>query len=110
MDLERVRDVERCAAILLEVDASGESIAGWCRKHGVDAGGVYRLRYRARGLLREREQTRLVPVHVTPSQVNVAPSAALYEIRLPSGVELRVADDFASATLVRLVRALEEAC
>lgn len=106
MDLEKVRDVERCAVILEAVDASGESIAGWCRAHGVDPAGVYRLQHRTRELLRQREETRLVPVHVSPIQ----PTAALYEVRLPSGIELRVADDFASATLVRLVRALEEAC
>ncbi len=104
-----------------ELQASGETVAEYARKRGLNAWVLYDWRRR----LGMREQPRLassepathatalarsafLPVRVSRRHVPVAPSSEPLEVVLGSGRVVRVPPSFDGAALRRLVSVLEE--
>lgn len=99
---------EEARAVLARLEASGESIASFARRHGI---GVQRLRW-WRSRLGSSERTTsllpaLVPVRVVDRTLAIAaPSRAAIEIVVGRRT-VRVTGEFTSDLLLRVVHALE---
>jgi len=99
---------EEARAVLARLEASGESIASFARRHGI---GVQRLRWWRSRLGSSEEATSLLPALVPVRVVDrtlatVAQSRAAIEIVVGRRT-VRVTGEFTSDLLLRVVRALE---
>jgi len=99
---------EEARAVLARLEASGESIASFARRHGI---GVQRLRWWRSRLGSSEETTSLLPALVPVRVVDrtlaiAAPSRAAIEIVVGRRT-VRVTGEFTSDLLLRVVHALE---
>ena len=102
----------RWRALIAEQQASGQSVAAFCRERGLRDGPFYEWKKRLRPSEAEpfvAVQIAAVETTVMPLPLPVAPvSSVPMEIRLRHGRSLLVAPDFEAAPLLRLLRVLEQ--
>jgi hypothetical protein len=101
--VERVRDEARARTLVAELNASGLTVAAFCKARRIASWTLYEWRKRI------EEPPRLLEVRVSAAPVPVA-EPAVYEVALANGRSVRVGDTFREETLVRLVAALERRC
>ncbi|MCW5790253.1 MAG: hypothetical protein KIT72_07525 [Polyangiaceae bacterium] len=111
--MRKIRMEAEARRCLAQVEASGRSLAGWARAHGVDVQSLYGWR---RALKRHGDgYSRVTGEGVSPPQFvelvaapegrDVPDTAARYVVCL-EGARIEVDDSFRADTLARLVRAL----
>lgn len=120
----RVRWNEDAARDLIDaVHASGETIAEYARKRGLNPWVLYDWRRRLGASAKPAPTSgkpaagpsastggAFLPVRITQPQTSMPPSAELLEVVLAGGRRVRVPANFDDAALRRLVSILEEVC
>jgi hypothetical protein len=107
---EKVR--ARWRALIAEQQASGQSVAAFCRERGLRDGPFYEWKKR----LQRAEASPFVAVEIAPAEtpavpspLPVAPTSSMpIEIRLRYGRTLLVGPDFEANHLRRLLQVLEQ--
>ncbi len=105
----KTADVEHWRGVLKEQAASGQSMAGYCRQHGLRDWELYEWRKRLRG----SEAPPFIAVEVLSPEVSVQPEphsvqSSCIEIRHRRGWSLMVEPWFDAMHLRRLLRVLEQ--
>ena len=96
---DRPRWTEADARVVLDALArSGQSVREFAERHHLDPQRVYLWRRRVAG----GDRTTFREVVLRPASMALAESAA-FELRLPSGVRVRVPPSFDAAALTRLL-------
>ena len=102
-DRRRV-DVEEVPKLLLELEASGQSLAAFARERGLETWRLYEARRKAGGGGPRRK--RRDDVGLAPVEVRAATSEDPLELALTSGHVLRIPSGFDEAELRRLLGVL----
>jgi hypothetical protein len=100
-------------AVLEDIELSGESVSEYGRRRGLDPQRLYRWK---RITTAPKPQpivalaSEFLPVRVTPdvASVSSARPKPAFEVVLPGGRLVRVAEGFDATTLVRLLATLED--
>jgi hypothetical protein len=105
----KTADVEHWRGVLKEQAASGKSMAGYCREHGLRDWELYEWKKRLRG----SEATPFVAVEVSSPEVSLQPElhcvqSSGIELRHQRGWSLMVEPGFDAAHLHRLLSVLEQ--
>ena len=102
-DRRRV-DVEEVPKLLLELEASGQSLAAFARERGLETWRLYEARRKAGGGGPRRKRRHAV--ELAPVEVRAATPASPLELALSSGHLLRIPAGFDEAELRRLLGVL----
>ena len=94
-------EARRCLA---DLGRSGLSLNGWCRQHGVSYSSLYGWRRRL-----SEPAVPLVELVATPTPPTTPKATARYAV-VVGDVQVVVGDDFADATLVRLLKVVAATC
>jgi len=100
----------RWRALIAEQQASGRSVAAFCRERGLRDGPFYEWKKR----LRPHEAEPFIAVEIAAVETTATPlpvvpmSSVPIEIRLQNGRSLLVGPDFEAEHLRRLLRVLEQ--
>jgi hypothetical protein len=105
----KAADVEHWRGVLKAQAASGTSMAGYCREHGLRGWELYEWKKRLRGF----EATPFVAVEVSSPEVSVQPEphcvqSSSIELRHRRGWSLMVEPGFDAMHLRRVLRVLEQ--
>jgi hypothetical protein len=105
----KTSDVEHWRGVLKEHAASGLSMAGYCREHGLRTWQVYEWNNR----LRDSESTPFIKVDVSSAEVPVQPEphrvqSSGIELHHRRGWSLMVEPGFDATHLRRVLRVLEQ--
>lgn len=95
----RISSEADACACLADLERSGLTLNGWCRAHNV---GYDSLRTWRRRLAAANPATLVELVPAAP--VNTGPTRPAHYTLLVGAVQLVVQDDFADATLARIIR------
>jgi transposase-like protein len=99
----------RWRSLIAAQEQSGESVARFAERRGLNSATLYWWRSRLRS--REREQPEFVPIEIFGAE---RPAAAaidgVFELELAGGRRLRVPPRFDADELARLIVAVERAC
>src|SRR5262245_47587976 len=98
---ERIGDITRARELVEAWEASGLSMAAFCRQRKVASWSFYEWRRRL-----DVAVPALVEVKIAPRPV----PSAIYEVELANGRRLRVDANFDDQAVARLVVVLEHAC
>jgi len=105
----QVADIEHWRGVLREQAASGQSMAGYCREHGLQEWQLYEWKKR----LRRPAPAPFIAVTVSSPEAPAQPSSqnmqtAGIELRHGSGWSLIVEPDFDASHLRRVLSVLEQ--
>jgi len=91
-------------SLLKELSSKGQSIASFCRDHGIPTGRIYQAKQRAA----RRKQRKLVGagIELVRAQIATDPQASPVEILLAGGHRLALRADFDEVALRRLLGVL----
>lgn len=109
MEQQKEQEWARWRGLLSEQQASGQSIAGFCRERVLPVWQFYEWRKRLRATIEPFVAVEVVASKPAPLPIPPPPeSSAPIEIRLRSGQSLLVGPDFEEDHLCRLLRVLEQ--
>jgi transposase-like protein len=99
----------RWRSLIAAQERSGESVAQFAERRGLNPATLYWWRSRLRS--RERAQPEFVPIEIVGAERSMpSTNDGVFELKLAGGRRLRVPPRFDADELARLIVAVERAC